>query len=73
VSAYNLSEEEAFAAMFEYLKGYWSEFKSANLADVLGDLQPAEHGRSSDPAAWEDWLRCVRAIKAQEGKSALSE
>jgi hypothetical protein len=51
--------EQAFRAMFLFLDSYWSEFKTATLADVLGDLQPAEEGRSSDPAAWHDWLRAV--------------
>jgi hypothetical protein len=37
-----LTPEQAFRAMFLFLDGYWSEFKTANLADVLGDLQPAE-------------------------------
>lgn len=40
-----LSPEDAFAAMFEFLSRYWSEFKTANVADVLGDLQPAYGGR----------------------------
>lgn len=52
--------------MFEFLRGYWSEFKTANLADVLGDLQPARGGQSSDPAAWTDWLRSVKEVLAKE-------
>jgi hypothetical protein len=54
-----LTPEQAFHAMFLFLERYWAEFKTANLADVLGDIQPAEGGRSSDPAAWHDWLRAA--------------
>jgi hypothetical protein len=34
--------------MFLFLQRYWPEFKTATIADVLGDLQAAEQGRSSD-------------------------
>jgi hypothetical protein len=57
------NKPSARLALFLFLEGYWSEFKTANLADVLGDLQPAEAGQSSDPAAWHDWLRAVDATK----------
>ena len=56
-----LTQEQAFRAMFLFLQGYWSEFKTATLADVLSDLQPAEQGQSSDPAAWHDFARAVEA------------
>ena len=54
-----LTPEQAFRAMFLFLDRDWTEFKTASLADVLGDIQPAEDGRSSDPAAWHDWLRAT--------------
>lgn len=50
--------------MFAFLHSYWSEFKTATLADVLGDLQPAEDGQSSDPAEWQDWLRAVESDRS---------
>ncbi len=58
-----LTQEQAFRAMFLFLEGYWSEFRTATIADVLSDLNPAEAGESSDPAAWHDWLRAVEAAK----------
>jgi len=60
-----LTTEEGFAAMFAFLNRYWEEFKTANLADVLGDLHPAAAGQSSDPAAWADWVDCVEAVIAR--------
>ena len=56
-----LTPEQGFRAMFLFLDSYWSEFKTATLSDVLGDLQPAEEGKSSDPAMWQDWLRAIEA------------
>jgi hypothetical protein len=64
-----LTAEEGFAAMYAFLNMYWNEFKTANLADVLGDLQPARGGLSSDPAAWTDWLKSVEAVLAQRSQS----
>jgi len=54
-----LTQEQAFRAMFLFLDRYWSEFRTATLADVLSDVQPASNGVSSDPAAWNDWLDAV--------------
>jgi hypothetical protein len=48
--------------MFEFLRSYWNEFKTANLADVLSDVQPGYGGRSSDPAAWAIWLKSVQKV-----------
>jgi hypothetical protein len=55
----NLTDEQAFRAMFRFLESYWSEFKTATLADVLSDLNPGEQGRSSDPAMWSDWRKAI--------------
>jgi hypothetical protein len=57
-----LTQEQAFRAMFLFLEDYYSRFSAATLGDILGDLQPAESGESSDPAAWENWLRVVDAV-----------
>lgn len=62
-----ISVEEGFAAMYEFLQIYWSQLNSANVADVLGDVQPAYGGQSSDPAAWFDWLRAVEKVHAARG------
>lgn len=61
-----LTAEQGFAAMFAYLNSYWEEFKTANLVDVLGDMNPAQGGRSADPAAWEDWLAAVRKVTSRD-------
>ena len=56
-----LSAEQACDAMFCFLDRYWREFKTA-ITDVLGDIQPARDGKSSDPAEWHRWLECVRQV-----------
>jgi hypothetical protein len=64
-----LTAEEGFAAMFGFLEAYWNEFKTANLADVLSDLQPAVGSQSSDPAAWANWLKSVEAVLAKRPRA----
>jgi hypothetical protein len=51
--------------MFEFLKVYWSEFKTASVSDVLSDMNPAYGGKSSDPAAWAAWLQAVETVRAK--------
>jgi len=57
-----LTAEDAFAAMFAFLNIYWKELGNASLSDVLSEMNPAEHGQSSDPGAWADWVKCVRGV-----------
>lgn len=57
-----LTPEQALQAMFCYLTDYWRRFDDAAVKDVLGDIQPAEVGQTSDPAAWDDWMNCVRRV-----------
>ncbi len=61
-----LTAEDGFAAMFEFLNSYWNEFKTANLTDVLSEMNPAQRGQSSDPAAWQDWMKAVRKVTNRE-------
>ena len=58
-----LTEEQAFAAMAEFL---WQYARRAgdDLITLLGDIEPEADGRPTDPAAWDDWLDCVRHVKA---------
>jgi hypothetical protein len=58
-----LTERQAFQAMAEFL---WQYARSAgdDLITLLGDIGLEADGRPTDPAAWEDWLECVRHVKA---------
>jgi hypothetical protein len=63
-----LTPEQALRAMFFYLTDYWRQFNDAAVTDVLGDIQPAEAGETSDHAAWDDWMNSVgRVVDGTEG------
>ncbi len=58
-----LSERQAFQAMAEFL---WQYARRAgnDLITLLGDIELEDDGQPTDPAAWDDWLECVRHVKA---------
>jgi hypothetical protein len=58
---YKMSEREAFKAMILFLNQY-AEQAGDDLLTLLGDTSLDEHGNTFDPAAWEDWMRCVEQV-----------
>lgn len=58
-----LTESQAFQAMTDFL---WQYARRAgdDLITLLGDIELLADGSPTDPAAWEDWLECVRRIRA---------
>lgn len=60
-----LSYKEAYLAMFEFLVELYERTQSDELGALLGDLSLLSDGTTADPAAWRDWLRCVK--KARHG------
>jgi hypothetical protein len=58
-----LDPREAFLVMSEFLWRY-ARRAGDDLFTLLGDIGLQADGRPTDPAAWEDWLECVRHIKA---------
>lgn len=55
-----LSVEQAFEAMFLFLKDYFERTRSDDIGSLLGDLQIMEDGEPMDPAVWNEWLDCVQ-------------
>ena len=57
-----LSEREAFLVMSEFL---WQYARRAgdDLITLLSDVGLESDGQPHDPAAWTDWLECVRHVK----------
>lgn len=55
-----LTTKQAFRAMVFFLEGYYERTKSDDVGSLLGDLQVLKDGATADPAAMEDWDRCVR-------------
>lgn len=55
----NLTTESAFGAMRLFLEEYYQRTKSEDVGALLEDLRALPDGRPVDPAAWDDWLKCV--------------
>jgi len=58
-----LTDEQAFQAMRDFL---WQFARRAgdDLITLLGDIEPLDDGRPTDPAAWADWVDSVRHIRS---------
>jgi hypothetical protein len=56
-----ITERQAFDAMALFLNEY---FKRAgdDLTTLLADIEFEPDGDTVDPAAWDDWTRCVEQI-----------
>jgi hypothetical protein len=60
-----LSPEQAFQAMLAFLSAYYERTEgTAELGEVLGDIQLNRDGSTMDPAAWGDWLTAIDAVSA---------
>lgn len=58
-----LTEEEAYQAMFKFLKDYYFLAKTDDVGALLGSMQIIEDGKPLDMAMWQDWLKCVEDVK----------
>jgi hypothetical protein len=59
---YSLSEEEAFKAMTLFLDQFYGR-AGDDLVTLMADVSLEKDGSTLDPAAWDDWMDCVRAVK----------
>jgi hypothetical protein len=64
VTEHTLTEREAFDAMSRFLWQYANR-AGDRLFDLLGDIHLENDGLPTDPAAWDDWMACVREVKAR--------
>ncbi|MBD2310801.1 hypothetical protein H6G20_03785 [Desertifilum sp. FACHB-1129] len=62
----NLTEKEAYAAMYAYLDAVYERTKLNDLGGLLGDMSTLEDGTTADPAVWHEWLRCVNQVKQSQ-------
>jgi hypothetical protein len=60
---YQLSEREAFQVMSLFLAQF-AERAGDDLATLMSDITIGADGRTFDPAAWDDWMTCVRTVTA---------
>ena len=58
-----LTEQEAFLVMSEFV---WQYARRAgdDLITLLGDIEIGSDGLPGDPAVRDDWLECVRHVRA---------
>jgi hypothetical protein len=56
-----MNEREAFDVMSKFL---WQFANRAGdeLFNLLGDISIEADGQPTDPAAWTDWMECVREV-----------
>jgi hypothetical protein len=55
-----LTARQAFEAMELFLEKFYENTHSDDVGGLLGDLQIVGDGMPADPAAWQDWMRCVK-------------
>jgi hypothetical protein len=56
---YQLTEQEAFRAMTFFLEQFYSR-AGDDFVTLLVDIGIEADGGTHDPAAWTDWMDCVR-------------
>jgi hypothetical protein len=62
--AYVLTEQEAFLALTLFINQVAARARD-DLITMLGDVGIESDGGTTDPAAWEDWINCVRVVKSE--------
>lgn len=65
--AESLTIEEAYAAMFEFLRQYYASTGADEVGALLGGLSLLADGQPADPGLIQDWRTAVAEImKARE-------
>lgn len=66
-----LDIQTAYAAMYEFLVGYYDRTKSDDVGALLGSMSLLADGGTADPAMWQDWLESIDRAKEQQGGQSL--
>ncbi len=61
-----MTPDQAYRAMRMFLENQHVRNRSAEVVQVLSDTQMMPDGRSADPAALREWLRCVETVLEQD-------
>lgn len=48
--------------MVLFLEAFYERTQSDDVGGLLSDLILLEDGTTADPAAWKDWMDCVRQV-----------
>jgi hypothetical protein len=54
-----MTEKQAYAAMFYFLKENWKRNNSVQVGAILGLMSLLQDGKPADPAMWPEWQRAV--------------
>jgi hypothetical protein len=70
--AERLTVEQAYEAVYRFVAQYYAREPIVPFALMLTAMEPVnDHYRTSDPASWADWERCVRETLAGVAMPAL--
>jgi hypothetical protein len=60
-----LNSEQAYLAMFEFIKEYWERVSHpAEIGDLLGRMRYTPGAGTADPEMWKRWLAAVEKVQA---------
>ncbi|NRT79461.1 hypothetical protein [Clostridium beijerinckii] len=62
----NLTIQEAYKSMVNFLEKYYQRTNSDDIGGLLGDIMLIDEGITADPASWDDWLESVERIKSEK-------
>jgi len=60
----DLTDREALIAMKLFLEQFYAEAGN-DIETLIADITIESDGGTLDPGAWEEWLRCVDAVKGE--------
>ena len=67
----NLTEKQAYLAMYSFLDEYYQITKSDSLGSLLGSMSLLEDGDTADPAILSDWKDAVKKVLEGEVNAKL--
>lgn len=68
-----LTPRQAFEAMSRFLWQFYERTKPGDMVTLLTDITIEDDGMTTDPAAWDDWLHCVREVRGGGPSSSGDE
>jgi len=57
-----ISEREAFVALRLFLEQFYARAGN-DMETLIADVTLEKDGKPLDPAAWDDWVRCIEEAK----------
>ena len=57
-----LSDLKAFNAMVKFLEKFYERTSSDDVGALLSDLLLLDDKKTADPAAWPEWVECIKEV-----------